>query len=176
MRICFWIAGTIHGRLLPLRLTRLSGAWLLIACLRRLSQWHQISFPSSKVWAVSHGMSLKEERKATLSNFFIDRYSILRTSDTEKIWAPDGIRTHDPRCHRSDALTSELLRTCWRARVIFVGWTCEPHLASMCSYRWFFTFSFIFFYNINISGIGWLVGRSFMGETFLTINVTVWYS
>ena len=23
---------------------------------------------------------------------------------------------------------SELLRTCWRARVIFVGWTCEPHL------------------------------------------------
>ena len=29
------------------------------------------------------------------------------------------------------------------------------------------------FYNINISGIGWLVGGSFMGETFLTINVTV---
>ena len=27
----------------------------------------------------------------------------------------------------SDALTSELLRTHWRARVIFVGWTCEPH-------------------------------------------------
>ena len=22
-----------------------------------------------------------------------------------------------------------LLRTRWRARVIFVGWTCEPHLA-----------------------------------------------
>ena len=28
-----------------------------------------------------------------------------------------------------DALTSELLRTRWRARAIFVGWTCEPHLA-----------------------------------------------
>ena len=49
--------------------------------------------------------------------------------DTEKIWAPDGIRTHNPPCSRSDALTSELLRTRWRARVIFVGWTCEPHLA-----------------------------------------------
>ena len=46
-----------------------------------------------------------------------------------KIWAPDGIRTHDPPCSRSDALTSELLRTRWRAKVIFVGWTCEPHLA-----------------------------------------------
>ena len=30
-----------------------------------------------------------------------------------------------------------------------------------------------FLYNINISGIGWLVGGSFMGETFLTLNVTV---
>ena len=49
--------------------------------------------------------------------------------DTEKISAPDGIWTHDPPCSRSDALTSELLRTRWRARVIFVGWTCEPHLA-----------------------------------------------
>ena len=28
----------------------------------------------------------------------------------------------------------------------------------------------------NISGIGWLVGGSFMSETFLAINVTVWYS
>ena len=28
-----------------------------------------------------------------------------------------------------DALTSELLRTRWRTRVIFVGWTCEQHLA-----------------------------------------------
>ena len=43
--------------------------------------------------------------------------------------SPDGIRTHDPPCSRSDTLTSELLRTRWRARVIFVGWTCEPHLA-----------------------------------------------
>ena len=43
--------------------------------------------------------------------------------------APDEIRTHDPPCSRSDALTSELLRTRWRARVIFVGWTCELHLA-----------------------------------------------
>ena len=79
MRICFWIAGMIHGRLLLLRLTRLSGAWWSIACLRRLSQWHQISFPSSKVQAVSHGMSLKDERKAGSSNFFIDWYSILLT-------------------------------------------------------------------------------------------------
>ena len=29
------------------------------------------------------------------------------------------------------------------------------------------------FCNLNC-GIGWLVGGSFMGETFLTINVTVW--
>ena len=36
--------------------------------------------------------------------------------------------------------------------------------------------SLYFLYNINISGIGWLVGGSFMSETFLTINVTVWYS
>ena len=33
--------------------------------------------------------------------------------------------------------------------------------------------SLYFLYNINISSIGWLVGRSFMGETFLAINVTV---
>ena len=32
--------------------------------------------------------------------------------------------------------------------------------------------SYDFLYNINISGIGWLVEGSFMGETFLTINVT----
>ena len=32
----------------------------------------------------------------------------------------------------------------------------------------------LFRYNINIGGIGWLVGGSlFMGETFLSINVTV---
>ena len=36
--------------------------------------------------------------------------------------------------------------------------------------------SLYFLYNINISGIGWLFGGSFMSETFLTINVTVWYS
>ena len=54
--------------------------------------------------------------------------------DTEKFWAPDGIRTHDPLCSRSDAT------------------------------------------DINISGIGWLVRGSLMGETLLAINVTVWYS
>ena len=42
-----------------------------------------------------------------------------------------GIRTHDPPCSRSDALTSELLRTRWQSRVIFLGWICEPHLAVM---------------------------------------------
>ena len=46
----------------------------------------------------------------------------------KKIWAPDGIQTHDPPCSRSDALTSELLKTRWRARVVFAGWTTEPHL------------------------------------------------
>ena len=33
--------------------------------------------------------------------------------------------------------------------------------------------SLYFLYNTNISGIGWLVGGSFLDETFLTINVTV---
>ena len=33
--------------------------------------------------------------------------------------------------------------------------------------------SLYFLYNINISGIGWLVGGSFMDETFLAINVTL---
>ena len=33
--------------------------------------------------------------------------------------------------------------------------------------------SLYFLYNVNISGIGWLVGGSFMSETFLAINVTV---
>ena len=32
--------------------------------------------------------------------------------------------------HVLDALTSELLRTRWGARVIFVGRTCEPHYQS----------------------------------------------
>ena len=34
---------------------------------------------------------------------------------------PDGIPTHDPLVSRSDALTIKLLRTRWRARVIFAG-------------------------------------------------------
>ena len=33
--------------------------------------------------------------------------------------------------------------------------------------------SLYFLYNTNISGIGWLVGGSFVSETFLAINVTV---
>ena len=36
----------------------------------------------------------------------------------------------------------------------------------------FLTSPFIVLYNTNISGIGWLVGGSFMGEAFLAINVT----
>ena len=35
----------------------------------------------------------------------------------KKIWAPDEIRTYDPPCSRSDALTIELLRTRYRAKV-----------------------------------------------------------
>ena len=35
--------------------------------------------------------------------------------------APDGIRTHDPPCSRSDALTSELLRTRWLVGGSFMG-------------------------------------------------------
>ena len=65
-----------------------------------------------------------------------------------------------------DALTSELLKTRWRARVIFVGWTCEPHLAVtqsitsntsqifFCVLSWLILYiSLYFLYNINISGI-----------------------
>ena len=40
--------------------------------------------------------------------------------DTEKIRAPDGIRTHDHPCSRSDALTSGLLRIRWRARCLMM--------------------------------------------------------
>ena len=43
-----------------------------------------------------------------------------------------------------------------------------------CALLWLNLYIFLYFlYNINISGIGWLVGGSFMGETFLTINMTV---
>ena len=39
--------------------------------------------------------------------------------------SPRWDSNHDPLCSRSDALTIELLRARWRARVIFVGWTYE---------------------------------------------------
>ena len=43
-----------------------------------------------------------------------------------------------------------------------------------CVLLWLILYiSLYFLYNINISGIGWLVGGSFMSETFLAINVTV---
>ena len=43
-----------------------------------------------------------------------------------------------------------------------------------CVLLWLILYiSLYFLCNINISGIGWLVGGSFMSETFLTINVTV---
>ena len=51
----------------------------------------------------------------------------------------------------------------------------EPTRSSdfFCVLLWLIPYiSLYFLYNINISGIGWLVGGSFMGETFL-INVTV---
>ena len=52
----------------------------------------------------------------------------------------------------------------------------EPTRSSdfFCVLLWLILYiSLYFLYNINISGIGWLVGGSFMSETFLTINVTV---
>ena len=39
------------------------------------------------------------------------------TGNSEKIRAPDGIRTHDPLWSSTDALTTELLETLWWARV-----------------------------------------------------------
>ena len=43
-----------------------------------------------------------------------------------------------------------------------------------CVLLWLILYiSLYFLYNINNSCIGWLVGGSFMGETFLAINVTV---
>ena len=51
---------------------------------------------------------------------------------------------------------------------------CEVNKNSFCVLLWLILYiSLYFLYNINISGIGWLVGGSFMGETFLAINVTV---
>ena len=53
----------------------------------------------------------------------------------------------------------------------------ESHLGLrffFCVLLWLILYiSLYFLYNNNISGIGWLVGGSFMGETFLAINVTV---
>ena len=52
----------------------------------------------------------------------------------------------------------------------------EPTRSSdfFCVLLWLILYiSLYFLYNINISGIGWLVGGSFMSETFLAINVTV---
>ena len=72
--------------------------------------------------------------------------------DREKIRAPDGIRTHDPPCSRSDALSSELLRTRWRARVV----GSNPIWGSdfFCVLLWLILYiSLYFLYNINISGI-----------------------
>ena len=51
---------------------------------------------------------------------------------------------------------------------------CEVNKNSFLVLLWLILYiSLYFLYNINISGIGWLVGGSFMSETFLTINVTV---
>ena len=51
---------------------------------------------------------------------------------------------------------------------------CEVNKNSFCVLLWLILYiSLYFLYNINISGIGWLVGGSFMSETFLAINVTV---
>ena len=51
---------------------------------------------------------------------------------------------------------------------------CEVNKNSFFVLLWLILYiSLYFLYNINISGIGWLVGGSFMSETFLTINVTV---
>ena len=51
---------------------------------------------------------------------------------------------------------------------------CEVNKNSFFVFLWLILYiSLYFLYNINISGIGWLVGGSFMSETFLAINVTV---
>ena len=51
---------------------------------------------------------------------------------------------------------------------------CEVNKNSFFVLLWLILYiSLYFLYNINISGIGWLVGGSFMSETFLAINVTV---
>ena len=51
---------------------------------------------------------------------------------------------------------------------------CEMNKNSFFVFLWLILYiSLYFLYNINISGIGWLVGGSFMSETFLAINVTV---
>ena len=51
---------------------------------------------------------------------------------------------------------------------------CEVNKNSFCVLLWLILYiSLYLLYNINISGIGWLVGGSFMSETFLAINVTV---
>ena len=39
-------------------------------------------------------------------------------------------------------------------------------------YNMFKDISLYLLYNTNISGIGWLVGGSFIGEAFLAINLT----
>ena len=51
---------------------------------------------------------------------------------------------------------------------------CEVNKNSFCVLLWLILYiSLYLLCNINISGIGWLVGGSFMSETFLAINVTV---
>ena len=51
---------------------------------------------------------------------------------------------------------------------------CEVNKNSFCVLLWLILYiSLYLLYYINISGIGWLVGGSFMSETFLAINVTV---
>ena len=56
------------------------------------------------------------------------------------------------------------------------SWVRIPSGAQMflCVLLWLILYSSLYFlYNINVSGIGWMVGGSFMGEIFLAINVTV---
>ena len=83
------------------------------------------------LWDGPYGFSSLSEktRKSNHLQMSIQRQHFLLSYLKTLSVGPAGVWTRDLPCSRSDALTSELLRTRCRARVFFVGWTCLPHLA-----------------------------------------------